>query len=348
MTMNFFDGRGRWSRYPTRNTVNDYLRLDAQAVGRKADGAYIWRWSWSNWLSGEHHAEIAVVIESPLAVVLHYRQRGEQHEQQVRIRRTPTHNGGSRLDWHCPRCGRPARYLYGAPFACRTCHNLAYPSQQASHQQAGSYAVKRRQAVIRRKLKMSPDAESLPEQRPPGVRWRTWLRLSDEFRELRHVETEYMLRLIYSGNGPALWEQIGLNRAEVMPHLRPATDMAGYRMRKRLHIYEPEDWLVKLLRSRRRGRVEVSGLTINQLAKQAGVPLDFARESEAVGLLRPDRDRGRRWPKYRPKLASWLVKLAKLRADGLTWPEIAAWSKRRWQTGEICFPGKTSTGEIPQ
>jgi hypothetical protein len=30
-----------------------------------------------------------------------------------------------------------------------------------------------------------------------------------------------------------------------------------------------------------------------------------------------------------------------MRADGLTWPEIAAWSKRRWQTGEIGFPGKT-------
>jgi hypothetical protein len=95
---------------------------------------------------------------------------------------------------------------------------------------------------------MSPDAESLPEQRPPGVRWRTWLRLSEEFRELRHVEAEYMLRLIYGGNGPALWEQIGLNRGEVMPHLRPATDMAGYRRRKRAGVYEPDDWLVSVLR----------------------------------------------------------------------------------------------------
>lgn len=340
MTMSFFDGRGRWYRYDTRSTVGDYLRLDAQAVGRKADGAYIWRWSWSNWLSGEHHAEITVVIDAPLAVVLHYRQRGEQHEQKVRIRRTPTHNGGSRLDWYCPRCGRPARYLYGAPFACRTCHNLAYPSQQASHEQAGRYAVKRRQAVIRRKLKMHPDAETLPSQRPSGVRWRTWLRLSEEFRELRHVETEYTCRMIYSGTGPALYAQIGLSRDQVMPYLTPASDMAGYRMRKRAGVYEPDEWLVSVLRQHQRRKQAEPSLTIHQLAKQAGVPLDFAREAEQAGLLRPDRDRGRRWPKYRPKLVRWLVKLATLRADGLTWPEISDWSKRRWQTGELVFPGK--------
>ena len=344
MTMNFFDGRGRWSRYPTRNTVNDSLRLDAQAIGRKGLARYrrfAWRWSWSNVLSGEHHAEITVVIESPQTVLLDYQTGGTPMQQTVTLRRTPTHNGGSRLDWYCPRCGRPARYLYGAPFACRTCHNLAYPSQQASHEQAGSYAVKRRQAVIRRKLMMSPDAESLPDQRPPGVRWRTWLRLSEEFRELRHVEAEYMLRLIYGGNGPALWEQIGLNRAEVMPHLRPATDMAGYRRRKRAGAYEPDEWLVSVLRQYKRRKQAAPPLTIHQLAKQAGVPLAFAKEAEAVGLLRPDTDRGRRWPKYRPSLARWLVKLAQMRADGLTWPEIAAWSKRRWQTGhehERCEP----------
>lgn len=339
-----FDGRGRWSRYPTRNTVSDSLRLDAQAIGRKGLDRYrrfTWRWSWSNWLSGEQHAEIAVVIESPQTVLLDYRKGGEPMQQTVTLRRTPTHNGGHRLDWYCPRCGRPARYLYGAPFACRHCHDLAYPSQQASHQQAGTFAVQRRLAAIRRKLKMSPDAESLPTERPSGVRWRTWLRLSDEYRELRHVEAEYMLRLIYGGNGPALWEQIGLNRAEVMPHLRPATDMAGYRRRKRAGAYEPDEWLVSVLRQYKRRKQAEPPLTIHQLAKQAGVPLDFAREAEQAGLLRPDRDRGRRWPKYRPRLAGWLVKLAQLRADGLTWPEIAAWSKRRWKTGEIGFPGKT-------
>ena len=45
MTMNFFDGRGRWSRYPTRNTVSDSLRLDAQAIGRKGLDRYR-RFTW--------------------------------------------------------------------------------------------------------------------------------------------------------------------------------------------------------------------------------------------------------------------------------------------------------------
>jgi hypothetical protein len=117
--------------------------------------------------------------------------------------------------------------------------------------------------------------------------------------------------------------------------------MAGYRMRKRAGVYEPDDWLVEFLRKRRQRRQPAPPLTIHGLAKAAGVTLDFAREAEQAGLLRPDSDRGRRWPKYRPRLAGWLVKLAQMRADGLTWPEIAAWSKRRWQTGEIGFPGKT-------
>lgn len=332
-----FDGRGRWTRYDKRSTTTDYLRLDACAVGL-TPGVFTWRWSWSNWIGGEQEATIRVIVRPGRPVLFDYRKAGEPMQQAVPIRQTPTHNGGHRLDWLCPKCGRPTRYLYGAPFLCRHCHGLAYPSQQASHQQKGSFAVQRRLAAIRRKLKMT--GETLPHAKPSGVHWRTWLRLSEEYLELQHVEAEYMLRLIYSGTGPALYEQIGLNRDDVWPQLRPAVDMAGYRMRKRLRIYEPSDWLVEYMRSRRRGRVEVSGLTINQLAKQAGVSLAFAKEAEAAGLLRADRDRGRRWPKYRPKLAGWLVKLATLRADGLTWAEISDWSKRRWQTGEIAFPGK--------
>ena len=163
---------------------------------------------------------------------------------------------------------------------------------------------------------------SKPAPRVASVRWRALAALT-----------------VLLAPGP-LAAQAGLTRDEVWPLLRPAVDMAGYRMRKRLRIYEPEDWLVKLMRSRQRGRVKDSGLTIHQLAKEAGVPLAFAKEAEQAGLLRADRDRGCRWPKYRVKLAGWLVKLARLRADGLTWPEISDWSKRRWQTGEIAFPGK--------
>jgi len=332
-----FDGRGRWTRYDARPTPGDYLRLDAHAVGL-TPGVFTWRWSWSNYLSGEQAATIRLIVRPDASVLFDYRKAGEPMQQATTLRKTPTHNGGHRLDWLCPQCGRAVRYLYGAPFLCRHCHDLHYPSQQASHKQAGRYAVQRRMDAIRRKLKMT--GEMLPREKPAGVRWRTWLRLSEEYRELQHVEAEYTLRLIYSGTGPALWAQIGLKRDEVWPYLQPAADMAGYRERKRLRIYEPSDRLVELMRNRRRRRMEAPPLTINQLAKQAGVSLAFAREAEAAGLLRADRDRGRRWPKYRPSLARWLVKLAQMRADGLTWAEISDWSKRRWRTGEIAFPGK--------
>ena len=148
-----FDGRGRWSRYGSKSHPGDYLRLDAHQIGRMGldrHHRFDWRWSWSTWLGGEHVATITVTVEPPLAALLDYRLGGEPMQQTVNLRRTPTHNGGHRLDWLCPRCGRPVRYLYGAPFLCRHCHDLAYPSQQASHQRSGEFAVKRRMAAIRK------------------------------------------------------------------------------------------------------------------------------------------------------------------------------------------------------
>jgi hypothetical protein len=50
------------------------------------------------------------------------------------------------------------------------------------------------------------------------------------------------------------------------------------------------------------------------------VSLDFAREAEAVGLLRPDTDRGRRWPKYRPSLARLAGQAG---ADAGGWADLA-------------------------
>jgi hypothetical protein len=170
-SLRLFDGRGRWHRWDAKSTTTDYLRLDAHQIGRMGLDCYhrfTWRWSWSTWVGGEHTATITITVEPPLAVTLDYRKGGKPMQQTVTLRRTPTHNGGHRLDWRCPRCGRPVRYLYGAPFVCRHCHDLAYPSQQASHQQAGSFAVKRRLAAIRRKLKMKPDAESLPTRGRPA------------------------------------------------------------------------------------------------------------------------------------------------------------------------------------
>jgi hypothetical protein len=74
-------------------------------------------------------------------------------------------------------------------------------------------------------------------------------------------------------------------------------------------------------------------LTLGELATAAGVPYAFAVEAQAEGLLRPDGGRGTRTKRYRRRLASWLVKLAGLRAEGHSWADLRAWARRRWQPG---------------
>jgi hypothetical protein len=63
--------------------------------------------------------------------------------------------------------------LYGVPFACRRCHNLAYASQSET---AHSRALRKTQA-IRIRLGGSPCmSEDFPDK-PKGMHWRTYFHL---------------------------------------------------------------------------------------------------------------------------------------------------------------------------
>lgn len=60
-------------------------------------------------------------------------ERRQQHYDRIGYRWTPCHYGGSRLYLVCPHCQRSCMAVYGcAPFACRKCHDLAYPSETTS------------------------------------------------------------------------------------------------------------------------------------------------------------------------------------------------------------------------
>jgi hypothetical protein len=73
--------------------------------------------------------------------------------------------------------------------------------------------------------------------------------------------------------------------------------------------------------------------TLGETAKAAGVPYAFAKEAEREGLIRPDAGRGKQRKRFRPKLASWLGKLYTLREAGVSWDELRAWTRRRFQPG---------------
>ena len=121
------------------------------------------------------------------AVVLIYRARSllaaewKPIEQRVPIIWTNCHFGGRRPWFNCCArvngryCGRRVAVLYaaGALFACRSCYDLAYESQQ------GGPALRSisRSLKIRVRLGGSPDPLGPFPEKPCGMHWRTYLRL---------------------------------------------------------------------------------------------------------------------------------------------------------------------------
>ena len=190
--MSIFDGRGRWDRRDAAATVTMARRLDAHRLTRPS---------------------------KPLATLrLHI--DGEP-DRRIDVRTTPTHNGGYRLDWLCPRCGCGARYLYHTRtgWLCRRCANLAYPSSQAHHDLAAWPMVRRKLAGLATRLHTSVDATRAPT-RPARMHRRTYERLLDEWWQLRELDNGLWLTRFYLGLGRGMYESIGLNRDQVRPALR--------------------------------------------------------------------------------------------------------------------------------
>jgi hypothetical protein len=100
-------------------------------------------------------------------------------QQRIPITWTNCHFGGCRPWFVCQgygneRCGRRVAILYGSAglFACRTCHDLAYESQQ----QTPVFRALDQAQKSRMRLGASPDIfESLPEK-PKRMHWRTYRR----------------------------------------------------------------------------------------------------------------------------------------------------------------------------
>lgn len=68
-------------------------------------------------------------------------------------------------------------------------------------------------------------------------------------------------------------------------------------------------------------------LTPGDLCQQSGLTLANLTALESARLLVPDHD-----GKYRPKLAGWGKKLARLLGEVWTLDELQAWGRGRWST----------------
>lgn len=171
----------------SKNCTDDYRALDVRRLARdgllKPGQSFGWNWT----RNGETVATINMKtgIDS---VTLNYRQRahgGEWRDMDypVRLAYTPCHMAGHRVWWQCPAagCSRRVAVLYGGfgIFACRHCYRLAYRSQRESD------AFYRPADKLRARLGWVPGITHPPGDKPKGMHWKTYLRLTNDYH--RHV-----------------------------------------------------------------------------------------------------------------------------------------------------------------
>jgi hypothetical protein len=175
-------GSGSW-HYGAMDATDDYLAVDVRRWQRDGlltpDRAFGLQWT----CNGETMASIHVVTEAD-RVILNYRHRsggGEWKDERypVRLAWTPCHYGRARAWFVCPAvgCGRRVAILYGGGiFACRHCYRLAYASQREG---ADDRAL-RRADTIRRRLGWKPGILNGLGDKPKGMHWRTFERLTSD------------------------------------------------------------------------------------------------------------------------------------------------------------------------
>ena len=107
--------------------------------------------------------------------------RGARKDERypVRLAWTPCRYGGARAWFVCLTvgCGRRVAILYGGGiFACRHCYRLAFASQREG---ANDRAL-RRADTIRRRLGWKPGILNGLGNKPKGMHWRTFERLTSD------------------------------------------------------------------------------------------------------------------------------------------------------------------------
>ncbi len=176
-------GSGRRWHYGAKDTINDYRAIDARRWQRDGlltpGNAFSWEWKHN----GDVSASIQVRTET-CHVVLKYRHRSNggggdwiDKNYPVLLDWTPCNLGGERAWFLCPArgCGRRVAILYGgAIFACRHCHQLAYPSQRETPDDRAA----RRAEKIRKRLGWEPGILNGNGWKPKGMHWKTFGQLT--------------------------------------------------------------------------------------------------------------------------------------------------------------------------
>ena len=173
-------GFGSGRRLQSKNTTNDYRRLDVRRLQRegflKPGKKFSWKWEHDD----ESTETVKLQSEIDLLTLTHRYKLGNDDWKEKRfsifLDWTPCHYGGKRAWFICshPGCWRRVAILYcGAVFACRHCYKPAYPCQR----ETAPDRVARRANRIRRRLGWEEGIFNLPSSKPKGMHWSTFDKL---------------------------------------------------------------------------------------------------------------------------------------------------------------------------
>ena len=190
-------GSGQRWHLGSKSTTGDYRKFDIRQLLRKgllAPGqAFSWQWS----RNGKEVASIRVRTEVGRIILLYrHRSGGEEwqdKEYPVQLEWTNCNYGGQRAWFRCPAagCGRRVAVLYGGTiFACRHCHQLAYPSQR---EDIASQMI-RKADKIRDRLGWVPGVANGSGHKPKGMRWQTYWRLFSKQADLAEGSLALMVQ----------------------------------------------------------------------------------------------------------------------------------------------------------
>ncbi len=176
-------GSGRRWHIGAKSTTVSLLSLDVRQLHRRGLLAPFQSYGWEWTRDGERVGWIQIETQ-PDQLILTYRHRrlGEAwHDEScpVVLDWTRCHFGNTRPWFLCPRdgCARRVAILYGSRwFFCRGCHQLAYPSQRENVE----YRTLRRAEKIRDRLGWFPGILNGHGDKPKGMHWKTFMRLSEE------------------------------------------------------------------------------------------------------------------------------------------------------------------------
>ena len=285
---------------------------------------------------GETVARLGITWHTPERLTLRYRAGAQDAHYPATLTSAPCNYGGRRWWWVCPACSGRAVHLYLPTTAtddprllCRECRRLTYAARQCGHRAAELVMMRRRFARLYARLQAAPPAgrigfdRTLP-RRPARMHYRTHAAATSEIARLQDLGM-WEWHAGMARRFPQVYDGAAYTPSEIAAFY--GGELASYRQ-------ERGEYRRQYRHIRRPRRLPVGPpLTAGELATCAGVTRRFVMDAQRAGVLRPDSGRkSRRW-RYRRRLVGWVRKLATLRAEGMTWPAIATWTRDRWKLG---------------